>query len=149
MDKYLLVNLACLLVCALPFLAAVLWFKRRQASAYQDALRAVQGADVIVDDAHALRVTFDGSGAQKVQGTGILLLTAEELYFLPVLSRTEIRLKRERIVAVDRPEFRAGTRQSPLLLQITFTTDEGNEEKQAWLVEEHAPWISALLPLRR
>ena len=139
MSPYLLVNVVCLLLCALPFVAIVLWFKQRQSKIHEAARAAVGDAEILLEEPTALWVAVDDKGNQTVQGNGVLLLTPEDLYFHKLLPKTEIRVPRQHILRIERPDLDVGRGRGRLLL-----CENGSEQRQAWMVEDHAAWVSAL-----
>jgi len=145
MDPYLLVNALCLLLCALPFLGIIFWFKRRQSRAYEEARAAIGKAKLLLEEPTALWVGIDANGNQSVRGNGILLLTDEDLYFRQLLPQAEIRITRSDIVRIERPDLTKGTGQGRLICAVYLDPD-GSEQREAWMVEEHAQWVDALQP---
>jgi hypothetical protein len=145
MDPYLLVNALCLLLCALPFLGIIFWFKRRQSRAYAEARMAVGSAEVMLEEPTALWVAIDDAGNQSIRGNGILLLTAGELYFRQLLPPSEIRLERSQILRLERPDLEKGTRRGRLIC-VVYRRSDGSEHRDAWMVEDHARWVDVLDP---
>jgi len=143
MDPYLLANLLCLALCAMPFVGILLWFRQRQRATYADALAAVGSAEVRLEEPTALWVGIDSSGKQTVKGNGVLILTDTELYFRKLLPTSEIRIQRDRIQRIERPDLDAG-REQGRLLSVVHRGPDGSERREAWLVEEHAAWLEAL-----
>jgi len=145
MDPYLLVNVLCLAGCALPFAIVMFWFRRRQTKAYGDALLAVEGAEIVLEEMSALEIGKNNAGEQAVLGRGILLLTQDQIYFQRLLPRSEIRVKRARILRVERPDFTAGIGNAgKRLIQVHFTSPQGQEQSHTWMVEHHSAWVDAL-----
>lgn len=76
-------------------------------------------------------------------GAGGLVLFDDELVFVPLAGKTELRVPRDKILGISRASGYLGKRTAGKLLQVAWKQDSG-VEASAWKVSDIDGWITAL-----
>lgn len=79
-------------------------------------------------------------GMRQVRGNGILLLTGSEIFFRMLLPSREFRIPLDSVTSLETPGSFLGKSKGRKLLQVNFTTFDGEEDSAAWLVGEPDRW---------
>ncbi len=75
-------------------------------------------------------------GRGQVRGNGTLILTEDELVFMMLVPRREIRIPLSSIIRIETPKsFLGKTRFTPLL-KIDFSTPTGKTDSAAWAIRD-------------
>ncbi|MFO8182745.1 MAG: hypothetical protein R6U39_01095 [Candidatus Aegiribacteria sp.] len=80
------------------------------------------------------------SGMKQVRGNGMLILTRSEIFFRMLLPSREFRIPLDSVTALKTPTSFLGRSKGRRLLQVDFTSFDGQEDSAAWLVEDPDRW---------
>jgi hypothetical protein len=117
------------------------WLRRRVAA----AVRARLGEDrilLIEDRANSFGV--ESRGMAQIRGNGCLAATRDEVLFAMWIPRRELRIERERIMAVERAGSHLGKTIGRPLLRIRYIDDAGRPDSVAWFVRDLPAWEATL-----
>jgi len=74
-------------------------------------------------------------GRRQVRGNGTLILTGDELVFMMLVPRKEIRIPLSSIIRIETPKSFLGKTRFIPLLKIDFSTPEGKTDSAAWALK--------------
>ncbi len=83
-------------------------------------------------------------GMGQVRGNGVLTLTDRRLHFLMWLPRREVSIDLLSIRGLETPKSFLGKSKLSPLLQVNFTSERGEKDAAAWLVDDLDGWTEAL-----
>ncbi|HEY7874939.1 MAG TPA: hypothetical protein VIG64_07425 [Actinomycetota bacterium] len=119
-------------------------FKKARARIEQE-LRGRLGDDRVValeDGANFFGV--ESKGKAQIRGNGVLAATQDEILFVMWFPRKEIRVRRDRVTALERTRWHLGKSVGRELLRVRFTNDAGQPDSVAWWVRDLAGWERVL-----
>lgn len=109
----------------------------------QRRVSAVHPSGVLLQDLGALGLGLQSKGVRQWRGNGALVLTATELHWLQLVTKTELRVPRTAITAVTTVRSHLGKSVNRDLLHVAFTVD-GRDDAMAWYVDDLPAWLDAL-----
>ncbi|MFW9852582.1 MAG: hypothetical protein ACFFDS_06550 [Candidatus Thorarchaeota archaeon] len=115
-------------------------FKKR----YNQILRSFEESQISLK---ATNPNFYGQfslGRGQVRGNGVLILTADNLFFEMYFPKKKFTFPLKNIRSVDTVKSFLGKTQFRQLLQISFINDDGEEDSAAWLVKDLDVWLSRI-----
>jgi hypothetical protein len=84
------------------------------------------------------------AGMKQVRGNGILLLTADRLYFRMLLPRRELTIPLGSVTSAGTVGSFLGRTRGRDLLEVIFTDSGGSEDSAAWLVGDLQEWVQSI-----
>lgn len=88
-------------------------------------------------------------GHFQAKGNGVLVLTADELYFLQALPKRAFSIPVDTITAVANPRSHLGKSNVAKLVRVDFSSD-GKQDAIAWMVgDEVKAWTQAVADARK
>ncbi|MBN2586380.1 MAG: hypothetical protein JXA64_00580 [Candidatus Fermentibacteraceae bacterium] len=84
------------------------------------------------------------AGMKQVRGNGILLLTADRLYFRMLLPRRELTIPLDAVTSAGTVGSFLGRTKGRDLLEVDFTDEGGSEDSAAWLVGDLQEWVNGI-----
>ncbi|HEU5062254.1 MAG TPA: hypothetical protein VFT79_03750 [Solirubrobacterales bacterium] len=106
--------------------------------------RHLQGLELLLEDQGANSFGVGSGGPWQVRGNGNLALTEDELLFAQWVPNRLLRIPRRSILKVSTTKSHLGKTIGRPLLEVTWTTEEGSEDKIALWVRDLDRWIAAL-----
>jgi hypothetical protein len=123
----------------------LIWFVRRVGNArYQEAMQRFPGQEIIKVYPAANFFGQQTKGVTQIRGQGVLVLTAEQLFFLMWLPKRVLVVPLsliEKVEIVD--SFLYKTKFRPLL-RVDFRNENGTADAAAWLVDGVKEWKEAI-----
>jgi hypothetical protein len=117
------------------------WLRRRVAA----GVRARLGEDrILLIDDRANSFGVESAGATQIRGNGCLAATADELVFVMWIPRRELRIRRERITAIERANSHLGKTVGRPLLRLRYLDEAGRPDSIALLVRDLPAWEATL-----
>ncbi len=104
------------------------------------------GSTLLADDM-ANFFGLESKGAMQVRGNGGLVLTPEELCFLPLVGDATLRIPLRAIRAVSEVRSHLGKTVGRPLLRVEFD-GEGGSDAVAWFVSDVSAWQAKIASLR-
>jgi hypothetical protein len=120
--------------------SAVGYVKRR---ALQEVRRKYAGRSIIRQSVGANFFGRSSGGLGQIRGNGVLLLTADELYFLMFAPRKELSVPLDSVTSVTTPRSHLGKSVGMRLLRVDFRSETG-EDAAAWALRDVDGWTAAL-----
>lgn len=124
-------------------LMVVMAFASRKAARMEHAIREELGDDVRrVETVQGLGLRSAGRG--QVRGTGMLVLTDDELRFRQWVPNRETRIPLAAVTDVGRERWWLGKTVGRRLLRVTWLGEGGAEDAMAWQVRDLEGWLAVL-----
>lgn len=128
-------------------LAVVMVLSSRKAARMEHEIRQELGDEVRrVETVRGLGLRSAGRG--QVRGTGMLVLTADELRFRQWVPNRETRIPLAAVTDVGRERWWLGKSVGRQLLRVTWLGDGGAEDAMAWQVRDLDGWLAVLASSR-
>jgi hypothetical protein len=127
-----------------PIIRGTVLFKRMRRRVAEDVSSRLGAGRIVAIDEGANSFGVESKGVAQVRGNGCLAATAEEILFLMWFPRKELRIPRNRIIAVEQPRSHLGKSYGGPLLKIHFTDDQGKPDSVAWAVNDLPMWAALL-----
>jgi len=100
--------------------------------------------DILLSSAWANFFGQRSFGIAQMRGTGVLVLTKNEVFFRQSLIRAIISIPLASIIEIKTPtSFKGKTRFTPLL-EVVFRNEEGEADSVAWQVKNLSQWLEHL-----
>lgn len=99
---------------------------------------------IVAIDNRANCFGLESAGAMQIRGNGCLAATHDELLFIMWIPRRVIRIRRERITAIERAKSHLGKTIFRPLLHVRFSDDQGKPDSVAWYVRNLLGWEATL-----
>jgi len=87
---------------------------------------------------------LESLGVWKVRGSGVLLLTEEELFFGMWKPKKELLIPVKSIIKVTNPKSHMHRSAFRPLLKITFNNEKGESDSAAWYIRNLDKWNDVL-----
>lgn len=126
----------------MSILAGVFKKTRERIAADVRARLGAERVTALEDGANCFGV--ESKGRAQIRGNGVLAATDDEILFVMWFPRKEVRIRRDRITAVERAKSHLGKTVFQPLLRVRFTDDQGNPDSVAWWVSDVSTWEAAL-----
>jgi len=143
-----------LVALALAFVIATvtMWFvarlaRRRLPQAEQAAART--GAGVLREAPMAQSFGVASGGLLQLRGTGVLILTAEELRFDMWSPPRRLAIPLRAVVRVDTTKRHLGKYSVRPLLRVAWRDEDGAEDSAAWALRGQDEWVAAVTSAAR
>ena len=108
-------------------------------------VRARLGAERVLALEHGANCFgVESKGKWQIRGNGCLAATADEILFVMWFPRREIRIRRDRVTAVEHAKWHLGKSVGRTLLRVRFTNDDGQPDSVAWWVADLGRWETVL-----
>jgi hypothetical protein len=104
----------------------------------------LQGLELLLEEPGANSFGVESGGPWQVRGNGNLALTEDELLFAQWVPDRLLRIPRRSIVHVSTTKSHLGKTIGRPLLEVTWATEEGDEDKIALWVKDLDRWTAAL-----
>ncbi|MCW8929980.1 MAG: hypothetical protein OQL19_07075 [Gammaproteobacteria bacterium] len=150
MSEQKIIELIILLVSMAVILGVlIVWLKKIFRERREEVEERFLGQKIIQQHNFAHFYGRESIGHFQIRGNGILIMTANELYFLKALPKREIRVPLKSISKVSNPRSHLGKTNIAKLLRIDFI-DEGKPDAIAWMVgAEVEEWTQAVEEARK
>lgn len=138
--KNLLPLFAGIIVFLVVIRSAVAYVKRR---VLDEVGRKYAGRPIIRQSVGANFFGRSSRGLGQIRGNGVLVLSADELYFLMFAPRKELTIPLDSITSVTTPRSHLGKSVGMRLLRVDFHLDAG-EDAAAWALRDVDQWSADL-----
>ena len=120
---------------------------RRAARMEDDARRELADRVRRIETARGLGLRSAGRG--QIRGTGMLVLTDDELRFRQWVPRRETRIPLAAVTSVGRERWWLGKTVGRQLLRVSWLGEGGAEDAMAWQVRDLDGWLAEIGPPRQ
>lgn len=86
----------------------------------------------------------ESKGVRQNRGLGVLLATADELTFTPLVGKNGLRVQRSTIASASTARSFLGKAQGVDLLVVAWTNPDGSVDRAAWRTKSLDRWLAVL-----
>lgn len=123
----------------------VTWLKKIFRERREEVERLFRGKKILLQHNFAHFYGLESIGHFQLRGNGVLVLTADQLYFLKALPKQATVIPVDKITAVKNPRSHLGKSNITKLLRVEFTADNGEADAVAWMVGKDVDkWTEAV-----
>jgi hypothetical protein len=122
-------------------LLAFVWYVYAQAQERKAEVAVrFSGLTVLLQENNASFFGRQSAGKTQMRGSGVLVLTPNELYFKMWLPAKELRIPIKSITGIESPSSFLGKSRFTPLLQVNFQNSAGQVDAAAWQVVNLSEW---------
>jgi len=139
-----LIGIIAIALSVAGLIAAFIWLARIQATRKKELLNKFEGKNILKIASNANFFGQQSMGYSQIRGNGVLLLTADELYFEMLIPKRSFSIRISSILSIETPRSFLGKSKGRKLLKVVFKDENQKEDSMAWMVVDLAGWQEKL-----